>query len=566
MSTKITTPSTPRTQAPSPLTTTLKNKSASPQIPETLNGHIAIDTRELSHVPHHLTRNHDKLPGLKSWDLEFSRDIFKTYGKNFKCYICLEVGRQTLDGVANGKARIRCRSFSSSKYIYDKIYVKDIENLFFSMYKIPNLLQYKSYYTTNLTAAPIDLTHDYVSPTNNLDSSINEDSIHSILSPTPLRQPLNDTHPLTTPSRLYNSEKDYPDYEPHSPQPHTNSSLSHNNVTNTSYLDHTLSNSIPNTNTSNTPYLNHKNVDTRATNILEQDNQTKNPGQQAILQLMKYTAKWSKQGIEVPEDFQDHVSHLTADICSLDNKETSQHMLHSLLGILKSMDSMLGATYPTPTNTTQQQQGTPTAKTYAEQVRTHLPNHPQKQQQMPTRPSSTTRKDFHTIDEEKAERMSAGLKARTNELNTLFIKGLEHHRYFELRQYLTMCGIDIRCVPEMTWAPQGILEILVWSSHTEEVRSKLNGRGNGNIVVNSDIQNLIPRPNNVLDFWRSMQVRLERRLTTMLPHTRGVRYMTKKRIEEIAARINSLKPEQTTTFETNTTVLGGARTASPGKL
>jgi hypothetical protein len=564
MYSKISIPAGSQTQATSPHNTILKNKSISPKTHEPAKSFFDIDTKDQSPVAPHLIHNHNKIPGLKQWDLEFSREVFKNYGKFFRCCTCLEVGRQSLDGVAHGKARIRCRSCSASKYIYDKLYVKDIENMFFEMNKIPNLLQYKSFYTATPMPHPIDLTQDNDLSTNHLASSLNEDSIHSIISPTPLRHPLNDKYPLITPSRLHNIDSDYPNHASHNSQPNINKTPLHNKVTNTPLLDNTLNNHNTNSNTSTTTHYTLDNVDTRDTNIPENNNLPQNPGQQAILQLMKYTAKWSKQGIEVPEDFQNHVSHHTAEICSLDNKETSQHMLQSLLGILKGMDSMLGATYPTSTNHAQQQQGTTTEKSYAEQVRKHLPNHPQQKQQMPTRPSSTTRKDFHIIDEAKAERMSAGLKARTNELNTLFIKGLEHHRYFELRQYLTMCGIDIRCVPEMTWGPQGILEILVWSSHTEEVKTKLHGRGNGNIVVKTEIQTLLPQPNNELDFWRSMQVRLERRLTTMLPHTRGVRYATKKRIEEIEEIIDTLKYEQT--LETNTTVLGGATTASPGKL
>jgi hypothetical protein len=256
-------------------------------------------------------------------------------------------------------------------------------------------------------------------------------------------------------------------------------------------------------------------------------------GTTAILKIMEHVENWKAANIEVPKSTKTHIAALASDICCVGDEKMRSRMLSNLIGVLESTSTILLNTLqgkektkhvPTSVN--------PNDESYASKVRNHPPNTNEKgNQQARTRPE---------IDAAAAERMAAGMRARPNDLTVLYIKGLSNHRYFEIRQFFKYNNIDIRCIPEMAWATEGILEIYVWSTNVAEVKIKLHGKGNGNIKVSEDIADFVLRPTEEEYYLTGILKRLETRLPALLPQVRGVRFMKKQRILELKSRLEEL--------------------------
>jgi hypothetical protein len=139
------------------------------------------------------------------------------------------------------------------------------------------------------------------------------------------------------------------------------------------------------------------------------------------------------------------------------------------------------------------------------------------------------------LNAEGAQRILEGKSARPNELVFLYVFGLARRtKYYMLRQLFRMLHLESRWVPEMAWMPDGTLELLVHAERSQTVQDTFRGKG---LAVSSDYNDIRPTSNGPAAFLEGMRQRLARRLTTLNPQQRGVRYHIQAKLEGIDAML-----------------------------
>ncbi len=130
-----------------------------------------------------------------------------------------------------------------------------------------------------------------------------------------------------------------------------------------------------------------------------------------------------------------------------------------------------------------------------------------------------------------SSRWLEGKRSFRNELAVLFVKGIPRTPYWETRGQLCRFGIQQHWIADMTFVQNNVLEMLVHEERAEEIASILSRIGK---IVETNIASLVGADLATSEeFLRSTRLRLAKRLETLDPRRRGVRFHIKSRMEEL---------------------------------